>query len=167
MLSRLLEAHEIVIPKVRDASSERPPTATTGRTICSRSDVLRRHELQVWFAARPGRHTHGSGVTLDFGRPRFSPEAVQSTSAATAGGASPAGALRPRPSRSRRPRRRTSCRSPSAGSTTSVAATTIVALAVLLSSRVSTYASRGNDGRRECRHLTVVARSSGSPRRPA
>ena len=50
MLSRLLEAHEIVITKIRDAI-----TRTTGNRDDGTNDmlmgVLRRHELQVWFLA--------------------------------------------------------------------------------------------------------------------
>jgi starvation-inducible DNA-binding protein len=51
MLSRLLEAHEIIIAKVRDAieSTERSGDAGTNDLLAG--DVLRKHEFQVWFIA--------------------------------------------------------------------------------------------------------------------
>jgi len=49
MLSRLLEAHEIVIPKVRDALQRTGANGDDGTNDLLASDVLRRHELQVWF----------------------------------------------------------------------------------------------------------------------
>jgi starvation-inducible DNA-binding protein len=51
MLSRLLEAHEIVIAKVRDAVASASVTRDEGTVDLLTSDVLRRHELQAWFLA--------------------------------------------------------------------------------------------------------------------
>ena len=51
MLSRLLEAHEIVITKTRDAITRTMANRDDGTTDLLMSDVLRRHELQVWFLA--------------------------------------------------------------------------------------------------------------------
>jgi starvation-inducible DNA-binding protein len=51
MLSRLLEAHEIIIGKVRDAITATSANRDDGTNDLLTSDVLRRHELQVWFLA--------------------------------------------------------------------------------------------------------------------
>jgi starvation-inducible DNA-binding protein len=51
MLSRLLEAHEIVIAKVRNAIDSTARSGDAGTNDLLTSDVLRRHELQVWFVA--------------------------------------------------------------------------------------------------------------------
>jgi starvation-inducible DNA-binding protein len=51
MLSRLLEAHEIIITKVRDAISRTTANRDDGTNDMLMGDVLRRHELQVWFLA--------------------------------------------------------------------------------------------------------------------
>jgi starvation-inducible DNA-binding protein len=51
MLSRLLEAHEIVIAQVRDAIEGAAVRADEGTVDLLTSDVLRRHEMQVWFLA--------------------------------------------------------------------------------------------------------------------
>jgi starvation-inducible DNA-binding protein len=51
MLSRLLEAHEIIIAKVRDAIERTESNHDVGTNDLLQSDVLRRHELQVWFLA--------------------------------------------------------------------------------------------------------------------
>jgi starvation-inducible DNA-binding protein len=51
MLSRLLEAHEIVIAKTRDAIETTASSGDTGTNDLLTSDVLRRNELQVWFIA--------------------------------------------------------------------------------------------------------------------
>ena len=51
MLSRLLEAHEIIITKVRDAITRTAANRDDGTNDMLMSDVLRRHELQVWFLA--------------------------------------------------------------------------------------------------------------------
>jgi starvation-inducible DNA-binding protein len=51
MLSRLLEAHEIIITKVRDAITRTASNRDDGTNDLLMSDVLRRHELQVWFIA--------------------------------------------------------------------------------------------------------------------
>lgn len=47
MLSRLLEAHEIIIAKVRDAIPRTATNRDDGTNDLLMSDVLRRHELQV------------------------------------------------------------------------------------------------------------------------
>jgi starvation-inducible DNA-binding protein len=51
MLSRLLEAHEIVITKVRDAIARTTANRDDGTNDLLMGDVLRGHELQVWFLA--------------------------------------------------------------------------------------------------------------------
>ena len=51
MLSRLLEAHEIIIAKVRAAITRTATLRDDGTNDLLVSDVLRRHELQVWFLA--------------------------------------------------------------------------------------------------------------------
>jgi starvation-inducible DNA-binding protein len=51
MLSRLLEAHEIIIPKVREAITRTAANRDDGTNDLLMGDVLRRHELQVWFLA--------------------------------------------------------------------------------------------------------------------
>jgi starvation-inducible DNA-binding protein len=51
MLSRLLEAHEIIIAKVRDAIGQTAANRDDGTNDMLMGDVLRRHELQVWFIA--------------------------------------------------------------------------------------------------------------------
>ncbi len=51
MLSRILEAHEIIITKVRDAVTRTAALRDDGTNDLLVGDVLRRHELQVWFLA--------------------------------------------------------------------------------------------------------------------
>jgi starvation-inducible DNA-binding protein len=51
MLSRLLEAHEIIITKVRDGITRTTANRDDGTNDLLMGDVLRRHELQVWFLA--------------------------------------------------------------------------------------------------------------------
>jgi len=51
MLSRLLDAHEIIITKVRDAVTRTATLRDDGTNDLLMGDVLRRHELQVWFLA--------------------------------------------------------------------------------------------------------------------
>jgi starvation-inducible DNA-binding protein len=51
MLSRLLEAHEMIIEKVRDAITRTGETRDDGTNDLLMSDVLRTNELQVWFIA--------------------------------------------------------------------------------------------------------------------
>jgi len=51
MLSRLLAAHEIVITKVRDGITRTTANRDDGTNDLLMGDVLRRHELQVWFLA--------------------------------------------------------------------------------------------------------------------
>jgi starvation-inducible DNA-binding protein len=51
MLSRLLEAHEIVIDKVRDGITRTAASRDDGTNDLLMSEVLRTNELQVWFIA--------------------------------------------------------------------------------------------------------------------
>jgi starvation-inducible DNA-binding protein len=51
MLSRLLDAHEIIITKVRDAITRTTANRDDGTNDLLMGDVLRRHELQTWFLA--------------------------------------------------------------------------------------------------------------------
>jgi starvation-inducible DNA-binding protein len=51
MLSRLLEAHEIVIENAREAIARTAETKDDGTNDLLMSDVLRTNELQVWFIA--------------------------------------------------------------------------------------------------------------------
>jgi starvation-inducible DNA-binding protein len=51
MLSRLLEAHEIVIGKVREAVGRTAAGRDDGTTDLLMGEVLRINELQVWFVA--------------------------------------------------------------------------------------------------------------------
>jgi len=52
MISRLLEAHEIVITAVREAIDATERNRDWGSNDLLMSDVLRRHELQVWFLSQ-------------------------------------------------------------------------------------------------------------------
>jgi starvation-inducible DNA-binding protein len=63
MLQRLLDAHETVIAKVRRAIELTNDNGDWGSNDLLMSDVLRRHELQVWFVAEhlvQGPLTNGS-----------------------------------------------------------------------------------------------------------
>jgi starvation-inducible DNA-binding protein len=51
MIHRLLDAHEIVIEKVRAAIDRTESMKDWGSNDLLMGDVLRRHELQVWFIA--------------------------------------------------------------------------------------------------------------------
>jgi starvation-inducible DNA-binding protein len=51
MIDRTLHAHEIVIEKVRAAITRTEESEDWGTNDVLMSDVLRRHELQVWFLA--------------------------------------------------------------------------------------------------------------------
>jgi starvation-inducible DNA-binding protein len=51
MLSRLLEAHEILIEKVRDAITRTAANRDDGTNDMLMGDVLRTNEMQVWFVA--------------------------------------------------------------------------------------------------------------------
>jgi starvation-inducible DNA-binding protein len=51
MLSRLLEGHQIIIEKVREAIEKTESTGDDGTNDLLMSDVLRTNELQVWFIA--------------------------------------------------------------------------------------------------------------------
>jgi starvation-inducible DNA-binding protein len=50
-LSRLLEAHEIIIREVREAARQASAGGDDGTNDLLVSDVLRTHEMQVWFLA--------------------------------------------------------------------------------------------------------------------
>ena len=49
MIDRLLDAHETIIEKVRDAIEATEESKDYGTNDLLMGDVLRRHELQVWF----------------------------------------------------------------------------------------------------------------------
>ena len=49
MISRLLEAHATIVTAVREAIGKTVVNADWGSNDLLMSDVLRRHELQVWF----------------------------------------------------------------------------------------------------------------------
>ena len=51
VLSRLLDAHETIIEKVRDAIDRTEESKDMGTNDLLMGDVLRRHEMQVWFIA--------------------------------------------------------------------------------------------------------------------
>ena len=51
MIHRLLDAHETVIEKVRNAIDKTEASKDWGSNDLLMGDVLRRHELQVWFVA--------------------------------------------------------------------------------------------------------------------
>ena len=51
VLDRLLDAHEIIIEKVRDAIDKTEKNKDLGTNDLLMGDVLRRHEMQVWFIA--------------------------------------------------------------------------------------------------------------------
>jgi starvation-inducible DNA-binding protein len=50
-LSRLLEAHEMIIQEVREAARQVSEAGDDGTNDLLVSDVLRTHEMQVWFLA--------------------------------------------------------------------------------------------------------------------
>jgi len=51
MIHRLLDAHETVIEKVREGIEKTEKSGDWGSNDLLMGDVLRRHELQVWFVA--------------------------------------------------------------------------------------------------------------------
>ena len=51
VLSRLLDAHETIIEKVRDGLDKTEESKDMGTNDLLMGDVLRRHEMQVWFLA--------------------------------------------------------------------------------------------------------------------
>jgi starvation-inducible DNA-binding protein len=51
VLDRLLDAHEIIIEKVRTAIEKTEKSGDMGTNDLLMGDVLRRHEMQVWFIA--------------------------------------------------------------------------------------------------------------------
>jgi len=51
MISRLLDAHELIIEKVRKGLDATEKNKDFGTNDLLMGDVLRRHELQVWFVA--------------------------------------------------------------------------------------------------------------------
>lgn len=50
-LSRLLEAHELVLKEVREAAKKAAEAGDDGTNDLLISDVIRTHEMQVWFLA--------------------------------------------------------------------------------------------------------------------
>jgi starvation-inducible DNA-binding protein len=50
-LSRLLEAHELVLKEVREAAKQTAEAGDDGTNDLLVSDVIRTHEMQVWFLA--------------------------------------------------------------------------------------------------------------------
>jgi len=50
-LDRLLDAHEVIIEKVRSAIEKTEKSGDMGTNDLLMGDVLRRHEMQVWFIA--------------------------------------------------------------------------------------------------------------------
>ena len=52
MIHRLLNAHETILEKVRSAIDKTEKSKDWGTNDLLMSDVLRRHELQVWFIAQ-------------------------------------------------------------------------------------------------------------------
>ena len=50
-LSRLLEAHELIIREVREAARQVAAAGDDGTNDLLVSDILRTHEMQVWFLA--------------------------------------------------------------------------------------------------------------------
>jgi starvation-inducible DNA-binding protein len=51
MIHRLLDAHETILEKVRAGIDKTEKSSDWGSNDLLMSDVLRRHELQVWFVA--------------------------------------------------------------------------------------------------------------------
>jgi starvation-inducible DNA-binding protein len=51
MIHRLLDAHETILEKVRKAIDKTEKSSDWGSNDLLMSDVLRRHELQVWFVS--------------------------------------------------------------------------------------------------------------------
>jgi starvation-inducible DNA-binding protein len=51
MISRLLQAHEMIIETVRKAIDRTERNGDSGSNDLLMGDVLRRHEMQVWFLA--------------------------------------------------------------------------------------------------------------------
>ena len=51
MIHRLLDAHEVILEKVRKAIDKTETSSDWGSNDLLMSDVLRRHELQVWFVS--------------------------------------------------------------------------------------------------------------------
>ena len=52
MIHRLLNAHETIIEKVRAAIDKTEKAKDWGTNDMLMGDILRRHELQVWFIAQ-------------------------------------------------------------------------------------------------------------------
>jgi len=51
MLSRLLEAHELILREVREGITQTAANRDNGTSDLLTSNVLRTHESQVWFLA--------------------------------------------------------------------------------------------------------------------
>ena len=57
MLSRLLEAHELIMRETREAAHRADELGDDGSNDLLVSDVLRTNELQTWFVAEHVVHT--------------------------------------------------------------------------------------------------------------
>jgi starvation-inducible DNA-binding protein len=90
MIHRLLNAHETILEKVRAAIDKTEKSKDWGTNDLLMSDVLRRHELQVWFIAqgdlrpcnavasgRPTRRLQLDGADRDRGTRRGGPCAAR------------------------------------------------------------------------------------------
>jgi starvation-inducible DNA-binding protein len=51
VLDRLLDAHETIIEKVREAIDKTEESKDMGTNDLLMGDILRTHEMQVWFIA--------------------------------------------------------------------------------------------------------------------
>jgi starvation-inducible DNA-binding protein len=51
MLSRLLEAHEIILTDAHDAAERTDEMGDDGTNDLIVSDIIRTHEMQAWFLA--------------------------------------------------------------------------------------------------------------------
>jgi starvation-inducible DNA-binding protein len=51
MLSRLLQAHELILSEIRNGIAQAAANRDDGTSDLLTSDLLRTHELQVWFLA--------------------------------------------------------------------------------------------------------------------
>ncbi|CAL9645746.1 hypothetical protein SUDANB178_06437 [Streptomyces sp. enrichment culture] len=59
MLSRLLEAHEVVLAEAHDAAARTAELGDDGTNDLLVSQAIRTGELQAWFVAESGRHAFG------------------------------------------------------------------------------------------------------------
>ena len=61
-ISRLLEAHELILTYAREAAKEADDAGDDGTNDLLVSDVIRTNEMQVWFLSE---HLVDSGVEAD------------------------------------------------------------------------------------------------------